>query len=53
MAKATAASGKARLTSVAEKSFSGPVFDKVKDAFTDAGVIDRRSMNTWADVGVQ
>jgi hypothetical protein len=53
MAKAIAASGKALLTSVAEKSFSGPVFDKVKDAFPDAEVIDRTSMNTWSDVGVQ
>jgi hypothetical protein len=53
MTKATAAPGKALLTSVAEKSFSGLVFEKVKDAFPDAGVIDRTSMNTWADVGMQ
>ena len=41
------------ITSVAEKSFSRPIFDKVKDAFTDAEVIDCTPMHTWADVGVQ
>ena len=37
------------ITSVAEKSFSGPVFDEIKDAFPDAEVIDRTTMNTWED----
>ena len=37
------------ITSVAEKSFSGPVFDEIKEAFPDADVIDRTSMNTWED----
>ena len=37
------------VTSVAEKSFSGPVFDEIKEAFPDADVIDRTSMNTWED----
>ncbi|MBC8055532.1 MAG: hydrolase [Rhizobiales bacterium] len=37
------------ITSVAEKSFSGPVFDEIKDAFPNAEVIDRTSMNTWED----
>ena len=27
------------ITSVAEKSFSGPVFDEIKDAFPDAEVV--------------
>lgn len=37
------------ITSVAEKSFSGPVFDEIKEAFPDADVIDRTTMNTWED----
>jgi len=37
------------VTSVAEKSFSGPFFDEVLDAFPNAEVIDRTSMNTWED----
>jgi nicotinamidase-related amidase len=37
------------VTSVAEKSFSGPFFDEVLDAFPNADVIDRTSMNTWED----
>jgi nicotinamidase-related amidase len=40
------------ITSVAEKSFSGPVFDEIKDAFPDAEVIDRTSMNTWEDARI-
>jgi nicotinamidase-related amidase len=40
------------ITSVAEKSFSGPVFDEIKDAFPDAQVLDRTSMNTWEDAAV-
>jgi nicotinamidase-related amidase len=37
------------LTTVAEKTFSGPIFDEIKDAFPGANVIDRTSMNTWED----
>jgi nicotinamidase-related amidase len=40
------------ITSVAEKSFSGPVFDEVKDAFPAAEVIDRTSMNSWEDARI-
>jgi nicotinamidase-related amidase len=37
------------LTTVAEKSFSGPMFDEIKQAFPGHAVIDRTSMNTWED----
>lgn len=37
------------LTTVAEKSFSGPMFDEIKAAFPGHPVIDRTSMNTWED----
>lgn len=37
------------LTTVAEKTFSGPIFDEIKSAFPRADVIDRTSMNTWED----
>jgi nicotinamidase-related amidase len=37
------------LTTVAEKSFSGPIFDEIKSTFPEAPVIDRTSMNTWED----
>src|ERR1700759_1460919 len=37
------------VTSVAEKSFSGPFFDEVLEAFPGTDVIDRTSMNTWED----
>ena len=40
------------LTTVAEKTFSGPMFDEIKTAFPDAKVIDRTSMNTWEDSNV-
>lgn len=40
------------ITSVAERSFSGPVFDEIKVAFPDAEVIDRTTMNTWEDARV-
>lgn len=40
------------ITSVAEKSFSGPLFDEIKDAFPGAEVIDRTSMNTWEDARI-
>jgi len=37
------------LTTVAEKSFSGPMFNEIKEAFPKAEVIDRTTMNTWED----
>jgi nicotinamidase-related amidase len=37
------------LTTVAEKTFSGPIFDEIKSTFPDAQVIDRTTMNTWED----
>lgn len=37
------------VTSVAEKSFSGPVFAEIKTVFPDVQVIDRTTMNTWED----
>jgi nicotinamidase-related amidase len=37
------------LTTVAEKTFSGPIFDEIKSAFPGTDVIDRTSMNTWED----
>ncbi|WP_156255049.1 hydrolase [Sandarakinorhabdus oryzae] len=37
------------LTTVAEKTFSGPIFDEISSAFPGASVIDRTSMNTWED----
>jgi nicotinamidase-related amidase len=37
------------LTTVAEHTFSGPIFDEIKAAFPGADVIDRTSMNTWED----
>lgn len=37
------------LTTVAEKSFSGPVFPEVKAALVGEPAIDRTTMNTWED----
>jgi nicotinamidase-related amidase len=37
------------LTTVAEKSFSGPIFDEIRSVFPEASVIDRTTMNTWED----
>ncbi len=37
------------LTTVAEKSFSGPMFSEIKDAFAGQAMLDRTSMNTWED----
>jgi len=39
-------------TTVAEKSFSGPMFDEIKAAFPKAKYFDRTSMNTWEDRAV-
>ncbi|MFO6448376.1 hydrolase [Erythrobacter sp. NE805] len=37
------------LTTVAEKTFSGPMFDEIKREFPGHEVIDRTTMNTWED----
>lgn len=40
------------LTTVAEKSFSGPMFGEIAEAFAGQKMIDRTSMNTWEDANV-
>ncbi|MDH6170830.1 nicotinamidase-related amidase [Variovorax boronicumulans] len=40
------------LTTVAEKSFSGPMFSEITDAFPGHKMLDRTSMNTWEDAAV-
>ncbi|WP_422056410.1 isochorismatase family protein [Sphingomonas sp.] len=40
------------LTTVAEKSFSGPMFSEVTDPFPGQALLDRTSMNTWEDAAV-
>ena len=40
------------LTTVAEKSFSGPMFEEVTDPFKGQKLLDRTSMNTWEDANV-
>jgi nicotinamidase-related amidase len=37
------------ITSVAEKTFSGPIFDEIKDTLPNLNVIDRSTMNSWED----
>jgi len=37
------------LTTVAEKSFSGPLFPELKAVFPNQQAIDRTTMNTWED----
>jgi hypothetical protein len=37
------------LTTVAEKTFSGPIFDEIRSSFPGVDVIDRTNMNTWED----
>jgi len=37
------------LTSVAAKTFSGPIFDEIREVFPDSPIIDRTSMNSWED----
>jgi len=37
------------LTTVAEKSFSGPMFEEITSVFPEEKLIDRTSMNTWED----
>jgi len=40
------------LTTVAEKSFSGPMFSEITDPFPGQTLLDRTSMNTWEDAAV-
>jgi len=40
------------LTTVAEKSFSGPMFGEITEAFNGQTMLDRTSMNTWEDAAV-
>jgi nicotinamidase-related amidase len=40
------------LTTVAAKSFSGPMFDEIALAFPGQAMLDRTSMNTWEDAAV-
>ena len=40
------------LTTVAEKSFSGPMFGEIAEAFPGQKMLDRTSMNTWEDAAV-
>jgi nicotinamidase-related amidase len=39
-------------TTVAEKTFSGPMFDEIKAAFPKTKFLDRTSMNAWEDKAV-
>lgn len=40
------------LTTVAERSFSGPMFDEIGAAFPGRAMLDRTSMNSWEDEAV-
>jgi nicotinamidase-related amidase len=40
------------LTSVAEKTFSGPVFSEIRAALPEHKLIDRTTMNFWEDTNV-
>jgi nicotinamidase-related amidase len=40
------------LTTVAAKSFSGPMFEEVTTPFPELRLLDRTSMNTWEDATV-
>lgn len=40
------------LTTAAEKTFSGPMFSEITDAFPGQAMIDRTTMNTWEDEAV-
>jgi nicotinamidase-related amidase len=37
------------LTTVAAKTFSGPIFNEIKAVFPNDEIIDRTTMNTWED----
>ncbi len=40
------------LTTVAERSFSGPMFDEVTEPFGGQELVDRTTMNCWEDANV-
>lgn len=40
------------LTTVAAKSFSGPMFPEIKNVFPEKKAIDRTTMNTWEDQNI-
>jgi nicotinamidase-related amidase len=40
------------LTTVAEKTFSGPIFTEIKSVFPEAIVVDRTTMNSWEDARI-
>src|SRR3981189_1721706 len=40
------------LTTVAEKTFSGPIFNEIRSVFPTQEVIDRTTMNTWEDARI-
>jgi nicotinamidase-related amidase len=40
------------LTTVAEKTFSGPIFAEIRSVFPKDEVIDRTTMNTWEDARI-
>src|SRR5258708_5889016 len=40
------------LTTVAEKTFSGPIFEEIRSVFPKSEVIDRTTMNTWEDARI-
>ena len=40
------------LTTVAAKTFSGPMFGEITDSFPGQKLLDRTSMNTWEDAAV-
>jgi len=40
------------LTTVAEKTFSGPIFAEISEAFPGQTAFDRTSMNAWEDAAV-
>jgi nicotinamidase-related amidase len=40
------------LTTVAERTFSGPMFDEIRQALPDGEVTDRTTMNAWEDQAV-
>jgi nicotinamidase-related amidase len=40
------------LTSAAEKSFAGPLYEEIRSVFPELPIIDRTTMNSWEDVRV-
>jgi nicotinamidase-related amidase len=40
------------LTSAAEKSFAGPLYEEIRSVFPEVPIIDRTTMNSWEDVRI-